>query len=232
MELSGTASAASGNLPWVRADKKNSVNARTRPLDMMSGELSVPDRSGTEAGGSPRTFPQKPGWLHLGLETFDSSKGGWRRAAGGGLGARLDTTTRVTLQGHAWVTPRSISGAGSRRRRRGGAVVARELPKKNESGGAQRQTGDSGEKTLENRGVRLFFQAEPLSVAPRRARTRLRSIKSLLLGADDRRGQPRVDRRRFLPRRLPDTLRCTRSQHPLRAHNQQHVLHSLGHRLL
>ena len=53
---------------------------------------------------------------------------------GGGPGAPLDTTTRVTLQGHAWVTPRSISGAGSRRRRRGGAVVARELPKKNESG--------------------------------------------------------------------------------------------------
>ena len=72
---------------------------------------------------------------------------------GGGPGAPLDTTTRVTLQGHAWVTPRSISGAGSRRRRRGGAVVARELPKKNESGGAQRQTGVSGEKSLENRGV-------------------------------------------------------------------------------
>jgi hypothetical protein len=59
-ELSGTASAASGNLPWVRADKKSSVNARTRPLGMMSGELSVPDQSGTEASGSWRTFPQKP----------------------------------------------------------------------------------------------------------------------------------------------------------------------------
>ena len=145
-ELSGTASAASGNLPWVRADKKSSVNARTRPLDMMSGDLSVPDRSGTEAGGSPS-------WLCFSLETSDSSKGGWRRVVGGGPGAPLDTTTRVTLQGHAWVTPRSISGAGSRRRRRGGAVVARELPKKNESGGAQRQTGVSGEKSLENRGV-------------------------------------------------------------------------------
>ena len=53
---------------------------------------------------------------------------------GGGPGAPLDTTTRVTLQGHAWVTPRSISAARSRRRRRGDAVVARELPKKNESG--------------------------------------------------------------------------------------------------
>ena len=68
---------------------------------------------------------------------------------GGGPGAPLDTTTRVTLQGHAWVTPRSISAARSRRRRRGDAVVARELPKKNESGGAQRQTGDSGENSLE-----------------------------------------------------------------------------------
>ena len=96
---------------------------------------------------------EAPGWLHFSLETSDSSKGGWRRAAGGGPGAPLDKTTRVTLQGHAWVTPRSISGAGSRRRRRGGAVVARELPKKNESGGAQRQTGVSGEKSLENRGV-------------------------------------------------------------------------------
>ena len=152
-DLSRTASTASGNLPWVRADKKSSVNARTRPLGMMSGELSVPDRSGTEAGGSPRTFLRKPSWLRFSLETSDSSKGGWRRVVGGGPGAPLDTTTRVTLQGHAWVTPRSISGAGSRRRRRGGAVVARELPKKNESGGAQRQTGVSGEKSLENRGV-------------------------------------------------------------------------------
>ena len=100
-----------------------------------------------------RRFQGSPGWLHFSLETSDSSKGGWRRVVGGGLGAPLDTTTRVTLQGHAWVTPRSISGAGSRRRRRGGAVVARELPKKNESGGAQRQTGVSGEKSLENRGV-------------------------------------------------------------------------------
>ena len=71
-------------------------------------------------------------------------RGGWRRVVGGGPGAPLDTTTRVTLQGHAWVTPRSISAARSRRRRRGDAVVARELPKKNESGGAQRQTGDPG----------------------------------------------------------------------------------------
>ena len=59
-ELSRTASAASRNLPWVRADKKSSVNARTRPLGMMSGELSMPDWSGTEAGGSPQTFLQKP----------------------------------------------------------------------------------------------------------------------------------------------------------------------------
>ena len=76
-------------------------------------------RKPAEAGGS---FCGSPGWLCLGLETSDSSKGGWRRVVGGGLGAPLDTTTRVTLQGHAWVTPRSISAARSRRRRRGDGV--------------------------------------------------------------------------------------------------------------
>ena len=140
----------------ARRQKKFGKRPNTTPRnDVRRTFRAGPVRHGSrrklaEAGGS---FCGSPGWLRFSLETSDSSKGGWRRAAGGGPGAPLDKTTRVTLQGHAWVTPRSISSAGSRRRRRGGAVVARELPKKNESGGAQRQTGVSGEKSLENRGV-------------------------------------------------------------------------------
>ena len=145
----------------LRGVRKPSMGARRqkkfgkRPNTTPRYDVRRTFRAGPVRHGSRRkpmdVSAEAPSWLCFSLETSDSSKGGWRRAAGGGPGAPLDKTTRVTLQGHAWVTPRSISAARSRRRRRGDAVVARELPKKNESGGAQRQTGDSGENSLEKK---------------------------------------------------------------------------------
>jgi hypothetical protein len=157
-ELSGTASAASGNLPWVRADKKSSVNARTRPLGMMSGELSVPDQSGTEASGSlADVSTEAPGWLHFSLETSDSSKGGWRRAAGGGPGratrqddARDPSGTRV---GHSPIDIRrriAASASGRRRRR------ARAAKKKRVRGCPAPNWRFRGKITRESRCVTFF----------------------------------------------------------------------------